>query len=139
MNHRSLSLALAALVMMVTPVHSALAGEPHDPGCEVRITTFAFHPSHVQAGGQTSIRLTVFNCSRRQRAVTLTRYGTEPPGCPVIDPVAVQLLLDPVQTISLDQPNISAPICTGQERITAVITGSDGTLLAERHARLIVT
>ncbi|MDP9329156.1 MAG: hypothetical protein M3P11_00680 [Actinomycetota bacterium] len=139
MNHRSPVLALAALTMMVTPVHSSLAGEPHDPGCAVRITRFAFHPSHVQAGGQTSIRLTVFNCSRRQRAVTLTRYGTEPPACPVIDPLDVPLLLAPMQKISLDQPNVSAPICTGQEDITARITGSDGTLLSERHARLIIT
>jgi hypothetical protein len=139
MNHRSLVLALAALAMMVTPIHSSLAGEPYDPGCAVRITTFAFHPSHVQAGGQTSIQLTVFNCSRRQRAVTLTRYGTEPPLCPVIDPVAVPLLLNPLQKISLNQPNVSAPICTGQEVITARITGSDGTLLSERQARLIVT
>jgi hypothetical protein len=139
MNHRSPVLALAALAMMVTPVHSSVPGEPRDPGCAVRITTFAFHPSHVQAGGQTSIRLTVFNCSRRQRAVTLTRYGTEPPPCPVIDPVAVPLFLDPLQKLSVDQRNVSAPICTGQEHITARITGSDGALLSERHASLIVT
>jgi hypothetical protein len=139
MKQRSPVLALVVLAMIVTPVHSSFAGEPKDPGCVVQITTFAFHPSHAQAGGQTSIRLTVFNCSRRQRAVTLTRYGTEPPPCPVIDPVAVPLLLNPLQTISLDQTNVSAPSCTGQEDITARITGSDGTLLSERHARLIVT
>jgi hypothetical protein len=139
MNHRCPVLAFVVLAMMVTPVHSSLAGEATDPGCAVRITTFAFHPSHVQAGGQTSIRLTVFNCSSRQQAVTLTRYGIEPPGCPVIDPFAVPLLLDPLQKLSLDQPNVSAPTCTGRENITALITGPDGALLSDRHARLVVT
>jgi hypothetical protein len=129
----SLTLPVTGIVV-ASPTQAAQA----QPACVVQITGFAFHPAAVAEGGATTLALTARNCTRQTQHTTLTQYGTEPPGCPVLDPVATPLTFRPRQSRVRNQMFV-APPCAGTERITVAITDSAGTLLAKRTAQLVVT
>jgi hypothetical protein len=133
---RGLLTAGLALPVVGTTLASPAQAQPS--GCVVQITGFAFHPATVAEGGATTLTLTARNCTRQTRHTTLTQYGTEPPGCPVLDPVATPLTFRPRQSRVRNQMFV-APPCAGTEHIIVAITDSAGTLLAKRTAQLVVT
>jgi len=121
------------------------AGAVHPPGargsaagCLVRISRFAFRPSTVAEGDPTTLRLSIRNCTDGRLRVTLTQFGTEPPPCPVLDPVSSTVTLHPEGRYRR-RTAMTAPPCPGIEKITLRVTGPKGRKLDERTARLRVT
>lgn len=138
---RSLLPAIA-LVLLVAGVGvgvraPAIAGA--SPACVVTISRFAFNPNHVSEGDTTSLHILVKNCTDQQQNVTLTRSGTQPPGCPAIDPIGEPLSIAPHGTYAPPPEMLIAPPCAGVETRTATISGPDGGVLSTRTARLAVS
>ncbi|MBV8386289.1 MAG: hypothetical protein JOZ68_08600 [Acidimicrobiia bacterium] len=105
--------------------------------CIARITQFAFSPSTAPEGSNVTLSLQVQNCSRRSQTLTLTRFGTEPRGCPVIDPITKGVTIKARSTYTESTP-MTAPPCEGTERISERVSKA-GILLEQSEADLQVT
>jgi hypothetical protein len=103
----------------------------------VAITDFSFHPDVVPPGAPTTLNLAARNCTGTTLKTTLTQYGHEPPGCPVIDPIAMPVVFAP-HGIFARSTSLIAPRCMGVEEMTATFTDAQGHLLAKATARLTV-
>ena len=84
-----------------------------------------------------TLDLEVQNCSRRTQTLTLTRFGTEPRGCPVIDPITKGVRLKPRATYRESTP-LTAPPCEGTERMSERVSKAS-ILLEQSEADLQVT
>jgi hypothetical protein len=117
---------------------SARAPVATPPPCVVKIVDYVFHPPQVVVnGGTTVLALEVANCTQQAQQVAITESGAEPPGCPVLDPVArhVTIAAGAAYRHSL---RMSDPSCTGLEHMSASVTGATGSVLASRSAYLTV-
>jgi hypothetical protein len=101
------------------------------------MTDFSFVPNIVPPGGQTTLNLAARNCTGMTLKTTLTQYGHEPPGCPVIDPVATPVVFAPHGLFARSTP-LTAPRCQGVEEMTVTLTDAQGYLLAKATAQLTV-
>lgn len=130
-----LAVVLAACCLFGWQGHAAAA--PAGSRCIARITRFAFSPSTAPAGSNVTLDLEVQNCSRRTQTLTLTRFGAEPRGCPVIDPITKGVRLKPRATYRESTP-MTAPPCKGTERMSERVSKAS-ILLEQSEADLQVT
>jgi hypothetical protein len=117
---------------------AASAGTPTPASCAVRITTFRFDPDVAAQGTSTTLIETIRNCTGVARHVTLTQYGTEPQGCPVLDPISRGVDLRPHQRKTF-RSQWTAPDCVGKMRLYLRVNGSNGTEFDAATAVLRVT
>ncbi|MBV8161901.1 MAG: hypothetical protein JO265_13335 [Acidimicrobiia bacterium] len=108
------------------------------PACVVTITRFAFRPSTAPENAAVTLRLEVQNCTPQPQRLGLTRFGTEPPGCPVIDPITKTVTIRAHSTYRERTP-MTAPPCVGTEQITERVSDQTGKQLAQATADLTVT
>ena len=134
---RCLRVALILLIPLVAALGSAASVSATRRGCVVAINQFAFHPSIAQEGEAVVLRLVLTNCTSQVQTVTLTQFGTEPPGCPVIDPRARSVTIKPNRTYRSNS-HMTAPPCAGTEQMTVRIS-QNGKQLATQTAYLTVT
>ncbi|MBV9413145.1 MAG: hypothetical protein JO148_16255 [Acidimicrobiia bacterium] len=126
------------MVAAVVPLKADRAfGMGAGAGCGVSITRFAFTPSTATEGSPVVLRLAVRNCTKQAQTVTLTRFGTEPPGCPVIDPIARSVTIAARSTYT-QRTRMTAGPCVGTEQFTERVSRGS-TQLAEATADLSVT
>jgi hypothetical protein len=105
--------------------------------CVVAISQLAFQPSSVTEGEKTTLKIRVTNCGAQLQQVTLTQFGSQPPGCAVLDPISWSARIPGHTTYSHSEPFV-APSCTGRERITLRVTSASGQTLAHRTASFTV-
>jgi hypothetical protein len=104
----------------------------------VKIVDLAFHPPQVVvASGTTTLELEITDCTEQSQQIAITESGAEPPGCPVIDPIAWQVTIA-AGAIYRHSLAIAAPSCTGLEHVLASVSSGTGTVLASRSAYLTV-
>jgi hypothetical protein len=126
------------------PVHAAA------PGCAgvLRITHLAFGSATVARGQTATATLLARNCTAQSVTATLVwsaRYsgsstGTIPAGCPVVDPIAKQVTFAPYGKDTDSIGYLILPSCTAAAlQTTATFTGSNGTVLAQASAQVVVT
>jgi hypothetical protein len=137
-GHRPSALALAVLAGAMLFAGPVVRAAPSSGACIVRISTFEFDPSTAPSGSTTTLRTVVRNCTDVARHVTLTQYGTEPEGCPVLDPVPRRADIPPGGRMRSSSQWI-APDCAGRMRITLRVNGSGGAELDSATAVLRVT
>ena len=113
------------------------AAAPARSRCIAKITRFAFSPATATEGSNVTLLLQVQNCTRRTQILTLARSGTEPPGCPVIDPITKGVTIKARSTYTESTP-MTAPPCKGTERISERVSKA-GILLEQSEADLQVT
>jgi len=134
---------LRLLLIPVLPLMASVglgvtaSANPGASGCVVRIARFAFQPSTAAEGAPVVLHLAVHNCTGHSQTVTLTQFGTEPLGCPVIDPIARTVTIKGNQSYRSRSPMTAAP-CKGTEQMTLQVS-QRGTQLARQTADLIVT
>ena len=103
----------------------------------MQITRFAFQPSTAPEGAPVVLRLALHNCTGRSQTVTLTQFGTEPLGCPVIDPIAKTVTIKGNGSFRSRAP-MTAPPCKGTEQMTVRVS-QGGKQLATATADLMAT
>ena len=102
------------------------------------ITRFAFRPSTAPEGATVTLRLAVQNCTGKAQRVGLTRFGTEPSHCAVIDPITKTVTIGPRSTYR-ERTVMTAPRCAGTEQMTERVSDQNGQQLAQATAALTVT
>jgi uncharacterized protein YfaS (alpha-2-macroglobulin family) len=126
-----------AVVSVPTPVAQAASATT----CQVRITQWAFHPSRVQAGDSTRLKLTLRNCTQQSQQVSAIWFGAGR-NCPVIDPAPpTTLQLGPKQRLTKTW-RIQAPSCGptgGREHVTVRVDNQSGEQIASSTTTLAVT
>jgi hypothetical protein len=132
---------MRVVLVLVLPLVAALGTEASASaarqGCVVAINQFAFHPSTAAKGEAVVLRLVLTNCTSQVQTVTLTEFGTEPPGCPVIDPLARSVTIKGSDTYRSNSHMTAAP-CAGAEQFTLRVS-KNGKQLASQTAHLTVT
>jgi hypothetical protein len=136
--HRRAASAVVLVALAVLLAPGAATAASSAGACVVRVGTYRFDPASAPEGSSTTLRTTVVNCTGVARHVSLTQYGTEPSGCPVLDPVSRRLDLAPHQRVSSDS-RWTAPSCAGKLRLHLRVTGSGGSELDHATAVLRVT
>jgi hypothetical protein len=120
---------------------TASAAASASGACQVRITRWAFDPSTVPPGSQTTLTLTVHNCTDRARAVSVIWFGSGQ-NCPTIDPAPPTSIRLAARGNRTKTWQFSAPPCGqngGQEHVRARVTNRHGRQLASRTTTLTVT
>jgi hypothetical protein len=132
----SAAVLAASASIMVTP-----AGAQPAAACVVKITRFAFDPESISRGGHTKLVLVARNCVDSALSVKVTEAGEQPPpGCPWIDPIAWNAVLQPMSRYKPNPLKMLIPQgCVGVETMAVGITDSNGTLLARATASLTIT
>jgi len=130
-------LALVLATCCVLGWQGQAEAAPQASRCTATITRFAFSPATAAEGSNVTLALQVQNCTRRTQNLALTRFGTEPPGCPVIDPITTGVAIKPHATYTQSTP-MTAPPCKGTERISEHVSKA-GILLAQAEADLQIT
>ena len=133
-----IALALVAVLALACAGGGGATAVVQPSACVVTISRFAFRPSTAPEGSPVTLRMTVQNCTSQPQRVGLTRFGTEPPGCPVIDPITRTVTINPQSAYSERSPMTASP-CRGTEQFTERVTDHNGTLLAQATAVLTVT
>jgi hypothetical protein len=132
---------VGVLIGAVVGVPTSAARAATAPTCQVRITQWAFHPSHVQAGDSTRLKLTLRNCTEQTQQVSVIWFGSGN-NCPVIDPAPpTTLQLSPRQRLTKTW-RIQAPPCGptgGKEHVTVQVDNQAGKQVASSRTTLAVT
>jgi hypothetical protein len=114
----------------------------------IEITSFAFNPSAVTPGGSSTATLTAQNCTAQTVQASETwsgqfagpstgTPGSPPPGCPVIDPVALAVTFPPNGSVTSSVGYSVPSSCTATQLIVTVdIYGTNGVLYAHGTATL---
>jgi hypothetical protein len=119
-------------------VGAAASATTTPSGCVVRLTRFAFRPSTAPEGSRVVLGLSLVNCTGKTETLRLTQFGTQPPGCPVIDPLTKTIAVKAHQTYRAHTV-MTAPPCAGTEQITLQVSRENGKQLASATADLTVT
>jgi uncharacterized protein YfaS (alpha-2-macroglobulin family) len=139
MLRRPACFVVLALVAGSAPWASgSAAAASRQAACVAKITRFEFRPSTAAEGSAVVLRLAVQNCTGRTQHLALTRFATEPPGCPVIDPLRKAVTIKPRSTYRERTP-MTAPPCAGTMQITERVTDTSGKQLSGATAVLTVT
>jgi hypothetical protein len=134
---RCVRVVLILMLPMVAALGTGASASAARRGCVVAINQFAFHPSTAAEGEAVVLRLVLTNCTSQVQTVTLTQFGTEPPGCPVIDPLARSVTIK-AHGAYRSNGHLTAPPCAGTEAITLRVS-KNGKQLASQTAHLTVT
>jgi hypothetical protein len=114
----------------------------------IEITSFAFNPPAVIPGGSSRATLTAQNCTDQTVAASETWFGqfvgpsvgtpgNPPPGCPVIDPIALPVTFPPNGAVTSSVGYLVPASCTATQLIVTVnIYGTNGVLYAHGTATL---
>src|SRR5436190_13879284 len=121
MNMRTLRLGLLASTLCVVLVGGGASvawsapaplAPKAGPACVVKIASFMFKPDTAAEGDHVTLKLRLKNCTAEQQDVTVTQYGLQPPGCPVMDPVSRPVAIEAGGTYR-SRSRMIAPSCTG--------------------------
>jgi hypothetical protein len=110
----------------------------------IEITNFSFNPSAVPPGKSSTATLSTVNCTNQPQQTSEIwsgRFvGTStgiPPGCPVIDPIAIGVNYPPLGFESTSVGYLVPQSCTATQLIvTVTIDGNNGVVLARGQAVL---
>jgi hypothetical protein len=114
----------------------------------IEIASFAFKPPAVIPGGSSTATLTAQNCTDETVSASETWFGqfvgpstgtpgNPPPGCPVIDPIAIAVTFPPDGSATSSVGYYVPASCAATQLIvTADIYGSNGVLYAHGTATL---
>ena len=127
------TIVLSAVAGFQAPAEGAV----QRASCVVRITRFSFSPATAPEGSAVTLGLAVRNCTSRTETVALTRFGTEPAGCPIIDPLTKTVTIK-ARSVYTERTPMIAPLCAGTEHMTERIT-QGGSQFAQATATLTVT
>ena len=138
-HNRFLRLRLIPVLPLIASagVGVTASASPGASGCVVQITHFAFEPTTAPEGAPVVLRLALRNCTGHSQSVTLTQFGTEPPGCPIIDPIARTVTIKGAGSYRSRSP-MTAPPCKGTEQMTVRVS-QGGNQLATATADLMAT
>jgi hypothetical protein len=147
---------LVAALALAAPLATAASSGPMAPapaaavptGCTgtVVIAQLRFHPHVVPPGASSTAVLVADNCTARRLTTSVQWEGRYvgpgpglPPGCPAIDPIAMPADFPPHGSLTSSVTYTVLAGCRASSlRVTAMIRGSSGRLLAQESARLIV-
>ena len=111
----------------------------------LQITGLSFQPPAVFPGQTSTATVTVLNCtgqSQKAGAQWMGRWvGTSPglpAGCPVIDPVILQMSFAPHAQSSSSLGYLVPGSCTASALVVTVEVIQNGTVVAERSAQLVI-
>jgi hypothetical protein len=143
MNGRKRGRGVFVAVLALLAAGSLGGGAAHaasgaaDADCVVRISTYRVD-STIQSDWDTVLRTVVRNCTGQSRHVTLIQYGTEPEGCPVLDPISREVDIPPTGSWSHSE-DVRAPACPGRMRMYLHVYGRRGTELDHATTSFRVT
>lgn len=146
---------LTALVALAATAVPGLAGAAHASSpppllCTgtISITSLAFNPPSITAGGSSTATLAARNCTTQRQQVTATWIGrfadppagtAIPPGCPAIDPLPTPLDFPPGGSLSKSVTYLVFTGCTATVLHLTVTVTKAGQVLATRSADLQIT
>jgi hypothetical protein len=145
----TMALAVAALAAAPATATAAAAPSPSPSICTstaiIQITHFAFFPSSVVPGQISTATVTARNCTnvpQQTTAIWTGRFtnasGGLPPGCPVIDPLAMSVDFAPNGTVQSQVGYLVPGCCTATELIVTVRFEKGGAVVAQATATLII-
>jgi hypothetical protein len=111
----------------------------------IQIESFAFHPAAVAPGGSSTATLAALNCTdqtQQTSEIWSGRFtgpsGAIPPGCPVIDPIALPVTFPPGGSVATSVTYLVPPSCTASELVVTVDIDGQGRVLAHGTAVLTI-
>ena len=111
----------------------------------IQITQLAFHPPTVTPGQSSSALLSAANCTNQTQQTSVIwsgRFlGTStgiPPGCPVIDPIALSMSFAPYAQLTASVGYLVPASCTATDLRVTVQIYKQGALLTQRSADLTI-
>ena len=116
----------APVAAATSPAARVAAAPASGAGCVVKVVRFAFSPKQVAPGATSRLHLVLDNCTGTRQVVAVTQYGSEPAGCPVLDPIAFHVTLKAHARSSRPPGAFLAPSCAGKVTITDRFTPSSG-------------
>lgn len=148
---RTVSVALAcAAAISAAGTTAAVAQTPaRGAACStsqpLQITGLSFQPPAVYPGQSSKATVTVQNCtgvSQQAGAQWMGRWiGSSPgipAGCPVIDPVTLQMNFPPFAQVSGSLGYLVPASCTASALVVTVEIIQNGTVIAQRSAQLTI-
>jgi hypothetical protein len=151
MFRRTLLIAAMAIMpagLVITAAGGAAAAASPDSAsaaCSgvIKITGLAFHPPEVPPGKLASAILDAVNCTGKSQQTTAVWTGrfagpgkAIPPGCPVIDPLALPVDFAPHAAVATGVGYEVLPSCTATKLTVTVKIEKNGKVLAGKTATL---